>query len=74
MSTLEMIYEKSKTLPDQLQAEALSFVEYLSRRSASKSEAGLWRDLSCETRSLPAVRQLTDEDITTEITAYHATK
>lgn len=74
MSTLELIYEKSKTLPDRLQSEALSFVEYLSRRRAATSEAEQWQSQAQKTRKLPAVQRLTDQDIAAEIAAYRANR
>jgi len=70
LSTADLIYEKAKTLPERLQSEALSFVEYLERRRAPQAEVAQWQRLLRETQNLSAVRQVTDEDIASEIAAY----
>jgi hypothetical protein len=74
MSTVDLIYEKAKTLPGKLQSEALGFVEYLGRRRAAKAAAADWQRLARETQSLPAVQHLSDADIAAEIAAYRAAK
>jgi hypothetical protein len=74
MSTVDLIYEKAKTLPGKLQSEALGFVEYLGRRRAAKTEAADWQRLARETQSLPAAQNISDEDIAAEIAAYRAAK
>lgn len=74
MSTADLIYEKSKTLPDRLQSEALSFVEYLGRRRTAHTEAGEWQQLLRETQNLSAGQGITDDDILAEIAAYRAGK
>jgi len=70
VSTVDLIYEKSKTLPDRLQSEALSFVEYLGRRRAATAEAAEWQRLLRETQSLSTAQRVTEDDITAEIIAY----
>ena len=72
MSTVDLICEKAKALPDSLQSEALSFVEYLSRRGAAPSESAEWQHLSRQTQALPSVERITDADIAAEIAAYRA--
>jgi hypothetical protein len=72
MSTAELIYEKSKALPGRLQSEALSFVEYLSRRQAAQSEANEWQQLMRATQNLSTSQRITDADIAAEIAAYRA--
>jgi hypothetical protein len=72
MSTAEKIYEKAKALPGKLQSEALSFVEYLSRRRAASAEVGEWQRLLRETQNLSDARRITDDDIVAEIAAYRA--
>ena len=74
MSTVDLIYEKTKNLPNRLQSEALSFVEYLGRRRAANTEAGEWQRLLRETENLSAVQSITDDDILAEIAAYRAGK
>ena len=69
MSTVELIYEKAKSLPGGLQSEALSFVEYLSRRLAAKTEASEWQRLFCETQRLHSAQSISDDDIAAEIAA-----
>ena len=72
MSTAELIYEKAKALSGQLQSEALSFVEYLSRRRAAEAEAAEWRGLLRDTQSLSATQRISEDDIAAEIAAYRA--
>jgi hypothetical protein len=74
MSTVDLIYEKAKTLPGKLQSEALSFVEYLSRRRSAESEAAGWRELLRSTQTLSASQRITDDDIAAEVAAYRAGK
>jgi hypothetical protein len=64
-----LICEKAKLLPGGLQPEALGYVEYLSRRSEAKVEAGEWQWLFCDTQALPAAATVTDEEIAAEIAA-----
>jgi hypothetical protein len=72
MSTVDLICEKAKALPDSLQSEALSFVEYLSRRGNAPGESAEWQRLARQTQALPAVEKITDADIAAEIAAYRA--
>lgn len=74
VSTIDLIYEKAKTLPGKLQSEALGFVEYLGRRRAAQAEAGEWQRLSCATQAMPTAQRITDADIAAEIAAYRAGK
>jgi hypothetical protein len=74
VSTVDLIYEKAKTLSGKMQSEALGFVEYLSRRRAAQAEAGEWQRLSRATQATPAAQRITDADITAEIAAYRAGK
>jgi hypothetical protein len=74
MSTVDLIYEKAKTLPGKLQSEALSFVEYLGRRRSAESEAAGWRELLRSTQALSAPQRITDDDIAAELAAYRAGK
>ncbi len=48
MSTAELIFEKSRSLPGELQQEALDFVEFLLARKAESSEAHDWSRFSAE--------------------------
>jgi len=70
MSVAEMIFEKAKSLPGKLQAEALGFVDYLSRRGEAAKEAAAWKQLGTETRALPQVKTISEEDIAAEIADY----
>jgi hypothetical protein len=74
MSTVDLICEKAKALPGKLQSEALSFVEYLSRRRAAEAEALEWQRLLRDTQTLPASQRVTDDDIAAEIAAYRASR
>ena len=42
MSTAELILERSRRLPDDLQREALDFVEFLLARKAEQEEGRDW--------------------------------
>ncbi|MGH7971501.1 MAG: DUF2281 domain-containing protein [Limisphaerales bacterium] len=42
MSTLEMIEEKAKSLPGDLQEEALHYVEFLLARLQARAESAEW--------------------------------
>jgi len=70
VSVAEMIFEKAKSLPGKLQAEALGFVDYLSRRGEAAKEAAAWKQLGTETRALPQVKTISEEDIAAEIADY----
>jgi hypothetical protein len=74
MSTVDLIYERAKTLPGKLQSEALNFVEYLGRRRSAESEAAEWRELLSNTQALSASQRITDDDIAAELAAYRAGK
>jgi len=74
MSTVDLICEKAKALPDNLQSEALSFVEYLSRRGTAPGESAEWQRLARRTQALPMVERIADADIAAEIAAYRAGK
>lgn len=74
VSTVDLIYEKAKTLPGKLQSEALGFVEYLGRRRTAQAEAGEWQQLSRATQATPAAQRITDADIAAEIAAYRTGK
>lgn len=69
MSVAEMIFEKAKALPNKLQAEALGFVDYLTRKGDASNEAAAWKKLGAETRALPQVKTISEEEIAAEITA-----
>jgi hypothetical protein len=70
MSTADLVYEKTKDLPERLQSEALKFVDYLGRRRAAKAEAAEWERLFRQTQSLASTQRVTDEAIAAEIAAY----
>lgn len=72
MSTVELIYEKAKSLPGGLQSKALGFLEYLGRRSAANVEAAEWQRLFRDTQALQAGPSISDEDIAAEIAAYRS--
>jgi hypothetical protein len=42
MSTADAIYERAKALPDDLQAEALHYLDYLALRRRMESEDREW--------------------------------
>ncbi len=46
MSTAEMLFEKAKNLPENLQAEALHYVDFLLTRRATENEAREWSQFS----------------------------
>ena len=46
MSTAETIYEKAKTLPDNLQTEALHYLDYLLLRRQAEVEDREWAQFS----------------------------
>lgn len=48
MSTAELIFEKSRRLPGNLQQEALDFVEFLLTRKDENKEARDWSRFSVE--------------------------
>lgn len=72
MSTAELIYERSRTLPGERQAEALRFVDFLIARGSAASEANEWRRLLRETQSLPCVADVSETDIDREVTAVRS--
>ena len=72
MSTAELIFEKSRTLPGDRQAEALRFVDFLIARGSSATEANEWRRLLRETQSLPGITDLSEADIDREVTAVRS--
>ena len=46
MSTAELIYEKAKALPDELQTEALHYVDFLLSHQDVDAEAADWTKFS----------------------------
>ena len=48
MSTAELIFEKSRSLPGELQQEALDFVEFLLARKEESREPRDWSRFSAE--------------------------
>lgn len=48
MSTAELLLEKTSKLPDELQREALRYVDSLLARQAGKTERGDWSRFSAE--------------------------
>ena len=46
MSTAEMLFEKAKRLPENLQAEALHYVDFLLTRRAAEREDKEWSQFS----------------------------
>ncbi|MBI4026193.1 MAG: DUF2281 domain-containing protein [Verrucomicrobia bacterium] len=46
MSTAEMIYDRAKTLPEELQAEALHYLDYLLLRRQAEAEDREWARFS----------------------------
>ncbi len=46
MSTAEAIYERAKTLPDDLQVEALRYLDYLMLRRQVESEDREWTEFA----------------------------
>lgn len=72
MSTLDLIFEKAKTLPGPMQHEALGFLEYLGRRQDAQAHADAWQQLARETRSATGGREITEAEIAAEIAADRA--
>jgi hypothetical protein len=58
MSTAEMLFEKAKHLPENLQAEALHYVDFLLTRRAAEREDKEWSQFSVAQLS----RQYSAED------------
>ena len=58
MSTAEMLFEKAKHLPENLQAEALHYVDFLLTRRASEKEDKEWSQFS----ATQLARQYSPED------------
>ena len=58
MSTAEMLFEKAKHLPENLQAEALHYVDFLLTRRAAEKEDKEWSKFS----STQLARQYSPED------------
>ena len=48
MSTAEVIFEKSKDLPDSLQSDVLDFVEFLLARHEPEAEDKEWASFSAK--------------------------
>ena len=46
MSTADLVFEKTRALPDELQREALQFVDTLIARKAAANEARNWSQFS----------------------------
>jgi hypothetical protein len=46
MSAAEAIYERAKSLPDDLQAEALHYLDYLMLRRQMESEDREWEEFA----------------------------
>ncbi len=69
MSTAELIYEKTRSVPNDNQNEALRFVDFLLARGSAEAEAVEWRKLFRETQNEPGVSNITDEDIARETVA-----
>ena len=45
-------------------------MDYLSRRGGAAKEAAAWKQLGTETRALPQVKTISEEDIAAEIADY----
>jgi hypothetical protein len=58
MSTAEILFEKAKILPENLQAEALHYVDFLLTRRAAEREERDWSHLS----ATQLARQYSPED------------
>ena len=58
MSTAEMLFEKAKHLPENLQSEALHYVDFLLTRGAAEKEDKEWSRFSATQLS----RQYSPED------------
>ncbi|HET7624815.1 MAG TPA: hypothetical protein VFM25_06070 [Verrucomicrobiae bacterium] len=72
MSTADLIYQKTKSLPGKLQSEVLEFLDYLDRRRAAQIEAAKWQSALRETQTLPVAQKITEEEIAAEIAAYRS--
>lgn len=72
MSTAELVYEKTRALPGERQAETLRFVNFLLARSSAASEAEAWRQLLRETQRLAGLANVSDADIEREVAAVRA--
>ena len=48
MTTAEQIFEKAKSLPDPMQAEALRYLEYLESLTPAEQEQADWSRFSAE--------------------------
>lgn len=46
MSTVELVFDKTQALPDELQKEALEFVDALLKRKAALNDAPDWSRFS----------------------------
>ena len=46
MSTAELIYDRAKSLPEELQREALHYLDYLRQRREAEKEDRVWATLS----------------------------
>ena len=58
MSTAEMLFEKAKHLPENLQTEALHFIDFLLTRRAAEKEHKEWSQFS----ATQLARQYSPED------------
>jgi hypothetical protein len=58
MSTAEMLFEKAKRLPENLQAEALHYVDFLLARRAAEKQDKEWSQFS----ATQLARQYSPED------------
>jgi len=74
MNVAELIYEKAKSLPDDLQSEALGFMEYLSRRPKAGVEAAEWERVFRQIQELSQAKGVSDEEIAAEVAAYRSRK
>jgi len=48
MNTAELVFEKTRTLPDELQQEALRYVDSLSAKTMELNDARTWSRFSAE--------------------------
>ena len=46
MSTAELIYDRAKTLPEELRQEALHYLDYLRQRRQAETEERDWAAMS----------------------------
>ena len=58
MSTAELIYDRAKSLPEELQREALHYLDYLRQRREAENEDRVWATLS----AAQLARQYAEED------------